>query len=86
MAEVRPDTLRRLAGELRAEGANIERTLGEMDEARQVLLAPSSSKLDLYAAAALLDNFYTGVEEAFGRIASALGGVPSGPAWHRTDA
>ncbi len=83
MAEPRPDTLRRLAGELRAEGVNVDRTVGEMDEARRAVKA-GGSKLGLYAAAALLDTFYTGAEKAFARVAAVMGGVPTGPSWHRT--
>jgi hypothetical protein len=75
--------LRLLAAEIRAELPRIERTLSELEDARERLPATDGSRLVLYGAAALLETFYTGVEKVLTRIASAMGGVPEGQAWHR---
>lgn len=74
-------TLRRIAAELSSELGHIDRTVSE------VIALPgdvASSKVTLYATAALLDTFYTGIEKALRRIANELGGVPEGSGWHRT--
>ena len=75
----KPDELRRLAALLRAEMDNIDRTVKDIEELR---LRPRRDRFDDYAAAHLLEGFYTGVEKAFTRIAAELGGLPKGPAWH----
>jgi hypothetical protein len=81
MADRSATVLRRVAAELRAELSQIDRTVVELELALQGV---SNERVKLYAAAALLDTFYTGVEKAFRRIAAELGGVPEGPGWHRT--
>jgi hypothetical protein len=73
--------LRRVAAELRAELAHIDRTVSELGTIANRI---SNERVVLYAAAALLDTFYTGVEKTFRRIASELGGIPEGSGWHRT--
>lgn len=37
----------------------------------------------MYAAAAMLDTFYTGIERVLERIARVFEYLPDGPAWHR---
>lgn len=81
MAERSEVALRRIAAELRAESSHIDRTVSELGTISKSI---SSERVALYATAALLDTFYTGVEKAFRRIASELGGVPEGSGWHRT--
>lgn len=81
MAERSAIVLRRIAAEVREELSRIDRTVFELDASWQ---DPSSERVKLYAAAALLDTFYTGVEKTFRRVAGELGGVPEGPGWHRT--
>jgi hypothetical protein len=81
MADRSATVLRRIAAELQAELSRIDRTVVEVDVALQGV---SNERVKLYATAALLDTFYTGVEKAFRRIAAELGGVPEGPGWHRT--
>jgi hypothetical protein len=75
------DALLRLAAELDAEVERVARTVAE---AAALGGRVSSEPVALYAAAALLDTFYTGIEKALSRLAPALnGGLPEGPAWHR---
>jgi hypothetical protein len=71
--------LRRLAREIEAELANIERLRFELRD------APSGDDtFSLRGRASVLHDFYTGVERIFIRIAEELdGGVPRGEQWHR---
>lgn len=73
--------LRRIAAELRAEVLHIDRTVSEL---KSIGSGGANERVALYATAALLDTFYTGVEKAFRRIANELGGIPEGSGWHRT--
>ena len=84
MADRDAQRFRRLAAELRAEGVRVLRTAAEASSAAEVLSVGDVERLSLYGSAAILDSFYTGVEKAFTRIAEHFGGVPQGPAWHRT--
>lgn len=81
--EARPDQLRLLIAELEGEMARIRRVVDEFDAARAAVADPGSTTLVVYGAAALIESFYTGMEKALRRIASTLGGMPSGEAWHR---
>jgi hypothetical protein len=86
MAERSVTVLRRVAAELRAEVVHIDRTVSETEALTKAAVSEkteTSEKVTLYATAALLDTFYTGVEKAFRRIALELGGVPEGSGWHR---
>jgi hypothetical protein len=76
----RAATLRRVAAELRAELVHIDRTV---TEAGPLLTSVATERVMLYATAALLDTFYTGIEKALRRIAGELGGIPEGSGWHR---
>jgi hypothetical protein len=80
MPERSAHTLRRLSAELRAELLHIDRTVSET---LALSLGNASERIALYATAALLDTFYTGIEKAFRRIAAEFGGVPQGSGWHR---
>lgn len=82
-AEARQDQLRLLIAELENELVRIQRLVDEFGAAGAALDDPSSAALVVYGAAALIESFYTGMEKALRRIASALGGMPSGEAWHR---
>jgi hypothetical protein len=75
MADGSAVVLRRIAAELRGELSQIDRTVLEVDA---LLETASSERVRVYATAALLDTFYTGVEKAFRRIAGELGGIPEG--------
>lgn len=84
MAELSPARLRTLAAELRREVQLIQRSVGEL----QWIAVPGGSdaaqRVQMYAAAAMLDTFYTGVERALERIARTFRTLPDGPNWHRT--
>lgn len=79
---MRPDParLRVVAAELLAETSRIRRTVDELPAA---LARLDDDNLALYATAALLETFYTGVEKAIRRAAATFGGLPDGPEWHR---
>jgi hypothetical protein len=84
MAAPRSESLLRLAAELTQEVARIDRTALEGAEAEQKLAIDPPDRLTLYAAAAILETFYTGIEKALSRVAPTLnGGLPEGQAWHR---
>lgn len=75
--------LRRLGAELAAEVERIEQTTGEAATAATALAAREPARLELCGSAALLDTFYTRVEQALRRLAPELnGGIPAGPDWH----
>lgn len=76
----RSTTLRRVAAELRAELVHIDRTVAE---AEPLSKSVATERVMLYATAALLDTFYTGIEKAMRRVAGELGGIPEGSGWHR---
>jgi len=68
--------------ELRAEFQSLDRAVEEI-----ALVAPGEGsgapeRVRIYAAAALLDTFYSAVERALERIARTFGAVPSGPRRH----
>lgn len=74
--------LRTVAAELRAEVDRIGRVVDEIDDAI-AHFGDGTDRLVLYAGAALLETFYTGVEKALRRVALPLGGLPEGSDWHR---
>lgn len=76
--------LRRLAAEVRQEAGRIEQVVLEAENAAVALDREGTTTLERYGAAAVLDSFYTGIEKLFARIAVHFGGLPTGPAWHRT--
>jgi len=81
-------SLRRLAAEIDVERGRIDHATREAASAAEALAteqgSPSTQRLVLYAAAALLDTFYTGFEKVLERVARTLdGGTPEGPGWHR---
>jgi hypothetical protein len=78
------DELRRLAAQLRSDLEDLARLGGDASAAIGALAAPAPRKLEIYGAGKIVHDVYTGIERAFLRIASALGGVPAGSAWHRT--
>lgn len=84
MADRNAVRLRRLVAELTGDISRLGQTADEMRAALRELQEPKASRLALYGAVALLDTFYTGIEKALARIATELGGMPEGPAWHRT--
>ena len=81
MAEPTHGALATLAAEVRAELPLIDRTVRELDDARPAA-GIGDERIRLYATAALLDTFYTGVERLLERIARQFGAVPSGPHGH----
>lgn len=89
MGEASPARLRTLAAEIRHELPRIARTVDEIALVRGLLAVgtPASDeprwRLAVYASAALLETYYTGVEMVMRRIAAATSGVPIGAAWHR---
>lgn len=78
-----PARLRLLAAELRDESTRIARTVCELEEAAALVAAPDATRMYLYAAAALLETYYTGIEKALSRIATVTGTMPVGQGWHR---
>jgi len=74
------------AAELRAELPRLDRAVDELALVRP--LGSEGSTLDapqrvqLYAASALLDTFYTAVERVLERVARTFGTVPVGPTGH----
>ncbi len=83
MADLAAPRLRVLAAELRREVAQIERTVAEMAWVATEAESESARRVQIYAAAAMLDTFYTGIERALERIARAFRSLPDGPNWHR---
>ncbi|GMV42480.1 MAG: hypothetical protein AMXMBFR64_41960 [Myxococcales bacterium] len=81
MGEPTPAMLRTLAAEIRAELPSIDRTLDDV-----ALADPTGDdvldRLRLYAGAAILDTFYTGVDRLLERVARTFDAVPTGPHWH----
>jgi hypothetical protein len=83
MGHINPMRLRLLAAELRDESARIGRTVRELEEAASLVARPDAVRMYLYAAAALLETYYTGIEKALSRIATVIGTMPAGQGWHR---
>lgn len=83
MRAERPARLRLLCAELRDESQRIARTVSELDEASSLVAAQDATRMYLYAAAALLETFYTGIEKALSRVAAVTGTTPVGHGWHR---
>lgn len=64
-----------------AEFENIEQVLGELPSADS---CPGLSVLELAGAAALLQNFYNGIENVLKQVMISEGAeIPTGPSWHR---
>ena len=82
MAEVTPGSLRTLAATLRAELPHMDRTVAEAAVVGLPEGGDAAARVRLYAAAALLDTFYSGVERSLERIARTFDAVPDGPRWH----
>lgn len=83
MADLSAARLRTLAVELRREAQLIQRSVGELQWVAEQPSSEAAQRIQLYAAAALLDTFYTGVERALERIARAFQALPDGPNRHR---
>lgn len=84
MGDRDPARLRQLAAELRMEIERVDRTVEELERAREALAVDAPRRLEIYGVAALLETFYTGNERVLARVASTLGDLPTGQAWHRT--
>jgi hypothetical protein len=82
MGEARTGMLRTLAAEIRNELPLIDRTLGELHAITPGTGAGPEGRVHLYAASAVLDTYYTGVERVLERIARTFDAVPTGPHWH----
>jgi hypothetical protein len=83
MVERSSAKLRILAAEVRAELPMLDRAIAEMQMVEGHATSLEAGRVRLYAAAAMLDTFYTSVERILERIARALGTLPDGPHWHR---
>jgi hypothetical protein len=83
MGEIEAAQLRRLAAELGGEIERLARTVEELDAAVQFVRDPKLERVALYAVAALIETFYTGVEKTMLRVAATFGETPEGAAWHR---
>jgi hypothetical protein len=75
--------LRVLAAEIRAELQRIAAIASEVATAKEAVKDANTARLSIYGTAALLENFYTGVEKVLSRVASVVGASLNGPAWHR---
>lgn len=84
MAEVSTGRLLTLAAELRREAGLIERSVRELAWVATPGATEAAERVQLYAAAAMLDTFYTGIERGLERIARLFNILPDGPNWHRT--
>lgn len=82
MAEVTKGVLRTLAVEIRTELALLDRSVSELGGIAGERGDPATNRVRLYATAALLDTWYTGVERIVERIARAFDAVPDGARWH----
>ncbi|MFC1526451.1 hypothetical protein ACFL6X_06550 [Candidatus Latescibacterota bacterium] len=70
-----------LRDRVEAELENIERALGELPTDRD---CSALSALELAGVAALLHNFYSGIENILKQVVAAEGvDLPSGDSWHR---
>ncbi len=83
MADLSAARLRTLAAELRREVQLIQRSVAELQWVADQPSSEAAQRIQLYAAAAMLDTFYTGVERALERIARTFQSLPDGPNWHR---
>ena len=64
-----------------AELENIERTLAEVPDFESL---PNLSNLELAGLAALIHNFYNGIENILKQLVTAIGRkLPDGPSWHQ---
>ena len=82
MAEATPALLLTLSAELRAELFLLDHTVDEAALAQPTGAGDALDRMRLYAGAALLDTFYTGVERLLERVARTFDAVPTGPHWH----
>jgi hypothetical protein len=74
----------RLAATLRWEIERLDRIGDEAPQAARELAGGTPPPRELRGTAAILHDFYTGIERALERVAPELnGGIPAGPAWHR---
>jgi hypothetical protein len=82
MKKFDPDTLRRIAAEIRQERKKLDELFGEWESHR---FGEWTDSFFLRGKASIFHDFYCGVENIFKRIASELnGGIPSSPTWHKT--
>ena len=74
----------RLAALIRDEMASLERVIEELAALPSAPGSIAPKPLELRGAAAIVHDFYTGIERIAERIAAQFdGGVPPGPSWHR---
>lgn len=75
------DSMAKVHEQVEAEFENIERTLTEIPEPESL---PNLSNLELAGLAALIHNFYNGVENILKQLITAAGKkLPDGPSWHQ---
>ncbi len=73
----------RLRRQIAVERQLMNRLLESHKELRDRCLQAEPGPVEISALAAMLHSFYTGLENAFKRIAVHIdGGVPRGPTWH----
>jgi uncharacterized protein YutE (UPF0331/DUF86 family) len=67
--------------QVEAELENIERVLAELPDYKSL---PKLSTLELAGVAALIHNFYNGIENILKQLVNAAGKkLPDGPSWHQ---
>ena len=75
------DSMAKVHEQVEAEFENIERTLAEVPNYESL---PNLSNLELAGLAALIHNFYNGIENILKLIIISYGKkLPDNPSWHR---
>ncbi len=75
------DSMAKVHEQVEAEFENIERTLTEVPKSESL---PNLSNLELAGLAALIHNFYNGIENILKQLITAAGKkLPDGSSWHQ---
>lgn len=84
MGSEREQFFHRIAAEIRKDLLELEEVMKDAIEALKDFNNREPSSIELRGLAALIHDYYTGVETIFERIGSEInGGIPSGFDWHK---